>query len=436
MKKITLLFAAILFSFAGYAQVFPLDFDDAADAFSPFGGSGSSIIDDGGDMVLQIDGGTDNWDGASINFATYVDLSDDSNNTITFDIKPPAGAGTRDHWFKFEAGTGGPAVAEVAFSTTGDTWQTITLDFGAGLGEYATLAIFTDSGTSGGNSATGAYLFDDIAGGLLGTTPSPDPEPSGPAPVPTSADGNTYSIYNDTNSYTNALNVLYSFGTSTQIDLDATAAVNNAFKMNLNADGFGQGEGGPDDVSGFGFVTFNYWFSNSAGTAGFTFIMIDNDGAVQEFGYQIGDTGNGDAADVVPEAWTQVSIPMSYFTNLGFDSTNLFQWKVDRYNQSGDNGGFLYLDNILLTVQDPLSTNEFETVSFKAFPNPTNGDWNISGTSVINTVAVYDVLGKQVLALEPNSNDFVINASSLRTGVYFAKIEGVNGSKTFKLIKE
>jgi hypothetical protein len=127
---------------------------------------------------------------------------------------------------------------------------------------------------------------------------------------------------------------------------------------------------------------------------------------------------------------------MSFFTNLGFSETNFFQWKMDPFMQDVAQGGTVYIDNILLTTGNPLSVNNFETASFKAFPNPTNGNWNISGTSVISKVAVYDILGKQVVALEPNATETVIDASSLKTGVYFARIESNNGSKTVKLVKQ
>ena len=152
-----------------------------------------------------------------------------------------------------------------------------------------------------------------------------DPEPATAAPIPTTADGSVYAIYNDTNGYTTNFPFQYSFGTATEVNL-ADSGTNNALKINLNADGFGQGEGGPDDISSYDFVNFNYWFSNSVGTAGFTFIMIDNDGAVQEFGYQIGSVGAGDGEDVVEGAWAQASIPISHFTGLGFDDTVFFQW--------------------------------------------------------------------------------------------------------------
>jgi endo-1,3(4)-beta-glucanase len=83
-----------------------------------------------------------------------------------------------------------------------------------------------------------------------------------------------------------------------------------------------------------------------------------------------------------------------------------------------------------------LSIDDFETNAFKVFPNPTNGNWNISSSLIINTVVVYDVLGKRVMSLTPNANEIVIDTSSLKSGMYFARVENINGIKTVKLIKE
>jgi hypothetical protein len=125
-------------------------------------GTVGTIISDGGDDVLQIVGGVANWDHVKVDLAQNVNLSNDANNTITFRIKPSV-ATLRNHLLKFELGVNGPGTAELAFTTTGTAWQTITLNFGAGLGNFGRLVIFTDAGA--GNVLTGTYLIDDIAGG-------------------------------------------------------------------------------------------------------------------------------------------------------------------------------------------------------------------------------------------------------------------------------
>lgn len=204
--------------------------------------------------------------------------------------------------------------------------------------------------------------------------------------------------------------------------------VNLAYKFDFSFAGYGVGEG-PDDVSGYDFVSFDYCASDP--TPGFRFVLISNAVSVVESSFQVGTNST-----LVTGEWTKVVIPMSYFTNLGFADTNFFQWKADGFNGSTDSNSIVYVDNILMTVQSPLSVDEFDTVQFNAFPNPTKDNWNISSGEIMKTVAIFDILGKQVIALAHNSTDVLIDASSLQSGMYFAKIESANGFKTVKLIKD
>ena len=84
-----------------------------------------------------------------------------------------------------------------------------------------------------------------------------------------------------------------------------------------------------------------------------------------------------------------------------------------------------------------LAVNKFDTVSFKAYPNPTNDSWNIvSGNDDITSIQVYDVLGKSVYAKTAASKEVTINASELSRGVYYARVATENGTSTVKLVKE
>ncbi|MEM5565004.1 T9SS type A sorting domain-containing protein [Psychroserpens sp. AS72] len=399
----------------------PIDFSDNYELFSGEGAVTSLTTDpdDATDDVMQVTSGGGDWDNAQIVFAQNVNLSDDANNTISFRINPLNGTGSNNHLLKFELGTTGDT--EVAFNTTGTGWQNISLDFPAGLGNYAKMILFTDAGSTGQDT----YLVDDFAG-ATNVVPVEDPEA---APIPNTPNGETYSIYNDTNGYTTNFPVQYSFGTlDAEPDLDPGTEVNKALKFNFSFAGWGQGEGGPDDVSAYNYVNFMYWAQ--PGVPGFQFNMISNNGGVTEHTYEI-----GTQEAVVTGQWTQVSIPMSYFTNIGFASTHFFQWKCDAFMQVVTDPGTVFFDNLILT-QNPLSVNEFDTAQFSAYPNPTNDNWNISSSISINTVVVYDILGKKVMSLTPNQNEIVIDASKLNSGMYFAKIASDNGSKTIRLIKE
>ena len=55
----------------------------------------------------------------------------------------------------------------------------------------------------------------------------------------------------------------------------------------------------------------------------------------------------------------------------------------------------------------------------------------------LNSVEIYDVLGKQILRLDDIENDKPINLSSLKSGIYFAKFNTQAGnSQTKKIIKQ
>jgi hypothetical protein len=96
--------------------------------------------------------------------------------------------------------------------------------------------------------------------------------------------------------------------------------------------------------------------------------------------------------------------------------------------------------NVLTGAYDfgtALAVAKFDASSFKAYPNPTRGGWNItSGNDDITSVQVYDVQGKAVFTKVGASKEVNVNASELSKGVYFAKVSTANGSSTLKLIKE
>ncbi|MFQ3307780.1 MAG: hypothetical protein ACI8ZF_001044, partial [Candidatus Midichloriaceae bacterium] len=163
MKKITLLLTLLIISF-GYSQNLPFDFGSANQLMPGGDGAVATIVQDGANDVLQIVGATHAWDHAAITFKDNIDLSDDANNTITFKIKAVNGTGNGVHLLKFEGGVAGPATAELAYTTVAGTeWQTVTVDFGAGLGNYSKMVLFVDAGAANAG-VSDTYLVDDISG--------------------------------------------------------------------------------------------------------------------------------------------------------------------------------------------------------------------------------------------------------------------------------
>ena len=385
-----------------------------------------------------------------------MDLSDDNNNTITFVIDPQDALGAsevRTHLLKFEGGNGGPPATELFFDTTGPDEQTISLDFPAGLGTFTTIVIFADSGV--GNTATGTYWIDDIAGGTNVTGPTcfdgvqngnetgvdcggpdcdPCPQlPTSPAPTPPNrAPEDVVSFYS--NAYSNISNFdIELFGTTTLTDeqvagddiyaLDGPAG--GGFQYNFFA------TGSSVDLSGMTHYHVDIWVDGSVvGGEVFTAQALNYDGANNV------ESNNFYQAAATPAGqWISVDVPLASWANAS-GNTNYDNIRLLQIILQGPEYGPVYFDNLYFHNNTTLSSDEFELSEVNVYPNPTNNNWNIkTNNSTINSIQVFDLLGKQVLNLTPNSSEPLIDASGLNNGIYFAKVSTDLGTKSIKLIK-
>ena len=457
MKKIILVFTILLGSL-GYSQVVLEDFEGDVPLTVDSDGMVSSTQSNP-DMAganpsasaLQLisDAAGQPWQGARLVLQNNkIDMTT-ANKVMTADVYSND---PREFLAKLSDGDVGGLDANQESKTaavhTGNGWETLTFDFNIPADtsqpgynppddQFSSVLFFplydiSNDGWCDGcgqnNALTSTTYVDNIAAvaGDAIVPPVSDPEP---APLPNSPDNETYSIYNDTNGYTTNFPFMYSFGTiANEPDLDLGSGPNLALKFDFSFAGYGQGEGGPDDVSAYNFVHFMYWAE--PGVPGFQFRLISNDGGVLEFTYEIGTD-----EPIVTGQWTLVTIPMSYFTNLGFPTTSFYQWKLEAFMQVVTDPGIVFIDNILLTF-NTLSVDEFDANTFNVYPNPTTSNWNVKAKQVIKTIEVFDVLGKSVLTKEVNSANFIIETASLNAGLYFAKLDLDSGTNTIKLIKK
>ena len=70
------------------------------------------------------------------------------------------------------------------------------------------------------------------------------------------------------------------------------------------------------------------------------------------------------------------------------------------------------------------------------YPNPTSSRLNISAQSTIESAAIYNLLGKEVMNLEINKNSESIDVSNLASGMYLIKYSIDNAIGTAKFIKQ
>jgi hypothetical protein len=73
---------------------------------------------------------------------------------------------------------------------------------------------------------------------------------------------------------------------------------------------------------------------------------------------------------------------------------------------------------------------------FTYYPNPVNNTLTLKGAKAIQDVAVYNMLGQEVLRTAPNMVNSDVDMSNLKAGTYFVKVTVENATKTIKIIKK
>lgn len=91
-----------------------------------------------------------------------------------------------------------------------------------------------------------------------------------------------------------------------------------------------------------------------------------------------------------------------------------------------------------LAAYDPslLGNSAFESNGFKSYPNPVKEVLNLSYNKNISSVAVFNLLGQEVMTKAINANQSQIDMSHLSAGTYLLKVTADDQVKTIKVIKE
>lgn len=90
----------------------------------------------------------------------------------------------------------------------------------------------------------------------------------------------------------------------------------------------------------------------------------------------------------------------------------------------------------VISVQTSLGTADLDMKNVVVYPNPVKDMMNVSFETAITGVAIYNMLGQQVITRPMNTNEGSIDLSSLSSGTYFVKVSADNAVKTIKIIKE
>ena len=153
---------------------------------------------------------------------------------------------------------------------------------------------------------------------------------------------------------------------------------------------------------------------------------------------------NGDTATYPEDQWFEVK----YEINLDFSEISMWvdgvlflDLEVYPGSQIGAMDFFSALANNDYWIDDILYTDEFLGVDdfsadvFSVYPNPVRDVLNISSKAAVDSITVYDILGKVVLQAQPNAISPSIDMGALASGAYLVNVTIGNASKTIKVIK-
>ena len=91
---------------------------------------------------------------------------------------------------------------------------------------------------------------------------------------------------------------------------------------------------------------------------------------------------------------------------------------------------------LAVTVSLVLSRNDFDNKVFSYYPNPVKDVLNITYTSEITSVTMYNLLGQEVMALQPNTNEVKVDMSNLSDGTYLLNVVSGSTVKAIKVVKK
>lgn len=443
MKKITFLLMLLTAFYGTAQQVVVQDFEiPESFTFAGFEGLASASIvadpENGGTrgntfrLVSQSTGNP--WQGAEIvQTSTLLKLTTDK--TVQIDVYSTQAFNLLA---KVEVGTG-PVSASSQSYTTPNAWQTLTFTFNEALdntgianGNYQKVVFFpnwnaTDTGFDAPQNFT--IYVDNITSEASEVEPEPEPVTAAPTP-PARPAADVISIFSDayTNIAVDTFDVPWCGATTTEVLI----AGNPTKKVTgLGCEGVEWLGARPVDATGFTFFHMDIWTASATADKSFNVKLSNWAGGAGEANAIEFSVNNGNfLPSTNPGTWISLDIPIASFTPInGSSISDIVQFII-----TSDLGTVFY-DNLYLHRGTTLSTDDFALANFKVYPNPSNLAWNVEATSTIKSINVVNILGKQVLNVEPNNPNFVINNSNLATGLYFATIATDNGSSVVKLIK-
>ena len=404
----------------------PIDFesDIVNTDFLNYNGSIASVVsnpqldaNNSSATVCQIvkDGGS-YWGSSKIFLNSAIDLS--TSWHISMKVYTTAPIGTR---IKLELQKTGASTSLDKLTTVSGAWETISWNFDGQANDYNSIQFMFDFGTVGDGTSTSTFLFDDVQ--QVSGPSIPDPFQ---ASLPIDFENSVV-----TSDFTNF------FGAQTTVIPNPHADANNpsaTVGKFLRSGGSGYMRSKLRltdyiaDMSTAGTLSMKVYTDAPVGTL-LKFKLESSPPA--QFGKE------QDALTTVSGEWATYTWDLSNADNPIYDILTLMLG-YGGPNDASANATFLFDD--IKVVSNSLSTDfdaSFNTAHLTAFPNPTKNLVTIHAkNTVINSIIVYNIVGKAVMRLFPSSDSATVDIAHLANGIYIAEILTASGKGNVKLLKE
>lgn len=404
----------------------PIDFESSVVStdFLNYSGATATIIsnphidvDNPSATVCQIvkDGGNF-WAGSKIFLINSIDLS--TMWHISMKVYTTAPIGTR---IKLELENSSGRTNLDKLTTTSGEWETISWNFDGQANDYDRIQIMFDFGNIGDGTNTSTFLFDDVQ------------QVSGPAipnPIPTTLPIDFENSVVSTD-FTNFFGAVTTVIPNPQIDANNPSATVGQF---LRSGGAGYMRSKLtltdyiENMSTIGTLSMKVYTDAPIGTI-LKFKLESS--PPDQFGKE------QDAITTVSGEWATYTWDLSNADNPIYDVLTLMLG----YNGSNDasaNATFLFDDiEIISNVLSNGIDQSFNTDKVNASPNPTKDLVTItSKNKSINSITFHNILGKEILKLQPNNLSTDIDISNFAKGLYIVKVSTSSGIGSIKLLKE
>lgn len=330
----------------------------------------------------------------------FVDTADNDNLEVNFNAasSPPLVAG---QWIAIDV-----TVDLSAFDKLNQFAVTSNLN---NVAWYDNLYFYKDGGSGGGGGGAG--------------------EPTEDAPdAPTFNNANdVFSVFSSLGNASGFVSNSFAGATESTIQING----NDTKKLEIPTPGGGMNLiwGPPTDLTVNGLThLYLHYYTEASGVGKVLNIQIQGGGA--NFIYTI-DLNSGRNT-----GWQTVDVALSSLANYNASQlTAISQVQIVGAGPESPIGDF-YIDNVMLYKGGTASNDDESLVESLVLGNPTDSQWTVrTPNAIIQSVQVFNILGKQVYTNSLNNNEVVIPAQNLRSGIYIARIQTDQGFKTIKLVR-